>query len=161
MTSPDTPPRGPVVELDEATCRERLATATVARVVHVVEDEPHVSLVNAALDGDAIVVRSLPGTRLATALNRPGAPVLVEADEVDPATRSGWSVVARGRMEPVLDTVEVARLDRAMPPWTSSPAARSVATPPRTPTGPDGPRGSVVLLASPLVGEVGGRLGPP
>lgn len=119
MTSPDTPPRGPVVELDEATCRERLATATVARVVHVVEDEPHVSLVNAALDGDAIVVRSLPGTRLATALNRPGAPVLVEADEVDPATRSGWSVVARGRMEPVLDTVEVARLDRTMPPsWT-------------------------------------------
>jgi uncharacterized protein len=116
MTTPDESPRRGVTELDEATCLERLGTAAVARIVHAVDDEPHLSLVNVALDGDALVVRSLPGSRLAAALARPGTPVLVEADALDPATRSGWSVVARGRMDPVLDTVEVARLDRTMPP---------------------------------------------
>lgn len=115
MTTPDGTPRHRVTELDEATCRERLATAQLARIVHAVDDEPRLSLVNVALDGDALVVRSLPGTRLATALARPGTSVLVEADALDPATRTGWSVVARGRMDPVLDTVEVARLDRTMP----------------------------------------------
>lgn len=108
--------RGQVEELDEATCRRLLASGQVARVIHVVDGQPRISLVNYGLDGDDVVLRSVPGTRLDTALASPLTAVLVEVDEVDPATRSGWSVVARGRMSPVLDQVAAARLDRTMPP---------------------------------------------
>ncbi len=121
MTTPSTPPppprhRGQVEELDPATCRELLASAQTARVVHVVEDRPQIALVNIALDGDDVVVRSTAGSRLSTALSSPESAVLVQADEVDASTRSGWSVVARGRMTPVLDQVTAARLDRTIAP---------------------------------------------
>jgi nitroimidazol reductase NimA-like FMN-containing flavoprotein (pyridoxamine 5'-phosphate oxidase superfamily) len=117
----DTPPsrpthRGHVEALDEATCRRLLTEARIARVVHVVDDVPQISVVNIGMDGDDVVVRSSRGSRLATALATPGAPVLVEADALDPESRSGWSVVARGHMTPVLDQVVVARLDRTVPP---------------------------------------------
>lgn len=108
--------RGQVEELDADTCRRLLAGAQVGRVVHVVDGHPRISLVNIGVDGDDVVVRSTPGTRLSTALTTPLTSVLVEVDDVDPATRSGWSVVARGRMAPVLDQVTATRLDRTMPP---------------------------------------------
>lgn len=117
-TRPEPRHRGHVEDLDVDTCRRLLGSVPVARVVHVVDGQPHVAIVNIALDDDAVMVRCTRGSRLATALATPGAPVLVEADEVDEATRSGWSVVARGRMAPVLDQVTVARLDRtAAPSW--------------------------------------------
>lgn len=108
--------RGHIEELDERTSRERLRRVGTARVVHVVADEPQIAVVNIGMDGDDVVVRCTRGSRLATALATPGAPVLIQADELDPASRSGWSVVARGRMTPVLDQVETTRLDRTMPP---------------------------------------------
>ncbi len=115
-TAPTAPyHRGEVEELDPSTCWELLRAGQVARVVHVVGGHPRISLVNYGLDGDDVVVRSSEGTRLHLALTAPTTAVLVEVDEVDPATRSGWSVVARGRMAPVLDRVTVARLDRTMP----------------------------------------------
>lgn len=122
MTPETTPPevhhRGRVEELDPPTCRALLGSVPVARVVHVVAGEPQIALVNIALDGVDVVVRSTGGSRLRAALATPGAAVLLEADAVDPMTRSGWSVVARGRMAPVLDQVTVARLDRtAAPSW--------------------------------------------
>lgn len=114
---PEPPGRlGTLEELDEATCRSLLASAYVGRVIHMVGGRPQVALVNIAMDHGDVVVRCLPGTRLGAALSTPGTEILVEADEVDPDTRTGWSVVARGRMRAVLDQVAVAGLDRHMPP---------------------------------------------
>lgn len=101
------------VEPDE--CWELLATVDAARVVHIVDGEPHIAVVNATIDEGGIVVRCTAGSRLATALARPFSPVLVEADRLHPDSRTGWSVVARGRMHAVLDRVETARLDRTQP----------------------------------------------
>lgn len=101
--------------IEPAECWDLLATTEVARVVHVVDDEPHIAIVNAGIDEGTIVVRSTAGSRLATALARPDSPVLLEADHLDPATRAGWSVVVRGRMHPVLERVQTARLDRTQP----------------------------------------------
>lgn len=110
--------RGELQEIDDATCWELLETADAGRVVHMVADRPHIAVVNIAVDDGSVVVRCSPGSRLATALSQPGAPVLVQADHLDAATRSGWSVVARGRMTAVLDQVTVAHLDRtAQPSW--------------------------------------------
>lgn len=102
--------------LEPAECWELLATVEVARVVHVVDDQPHVTVVNATVDDGTIVVRAMTGSRLATALSRPDSPILVEADHLDADSRTGWSVVVRGRMQAVLDRVETARLDRTQPP---------------------------------------------
>lgn len=101
--------------IEPSECWALLATVETARVVHVVDDEPQIAVVNAGIDGETIVVRCMAGSRLSTALARPGAPVLVETDVLDRASRTGWSVVARGRMDPVLDRVETARLDRTQP----------------------------------------------
>lgn len=105
-----------VVEpVEPSECWRLLATVDTARVVHIVDDQARIAVVNAGVDGGTIVVRSSVGSRLATALARPGSPVLVEADHLDADARTGWSVVARGRMSPVLDRVETARLDRTQP----------------------------------------------
>lgn len=108
--------RGTIEELDPDQCLALLRSAPVARIVYVASGLPEVTLVNAGVEDRTVFVRCLPGTRLATALAEPGLPVLVEADDLDPATRSGWSVVGRGHMEPVLDAVAVAHLDRSVAP---------------------------------------------
>lgn len=104
--------RHAIEPVEPAECWDLLATVDVARVVHVVDDLPHIAIVNVGIDDGTIVVRSTAGSRLTTALARPDSPVLLEADHLDPTTRTGWSVVARGRMHVVLDRVQAARLDR-------------------------------------------------
>lgn len=101
--------------LEPAECWELLATTDVVRVVHIVDDQPYIAVVNATVDNGTIVVRCTAGSRLATALARPDSPVLVEADHLDADSRTGASVVVRGRMQAVLDRVETARLDRTQP----------------------------------------------
>lgn len=107
--------RHAIEAIEPSECWRLLATVDVARVVHVVADQPQIAVVNAGLDDGTIVVRCTAGSRLATALARPDSPVLVEADHLDADARTGWSVVARGRMNPVLDRVTTARLDRTQP----------------------------------------------
>jgi CBS domain-containing protein len=47
-------------------------------------------------------------------------PVAFEVDVVDATTRTGWSVVAAGRAEPITLEADIARLDaRRIPRWTS------------------------------------------
>ena len=77
-----------------------LASEQVARVGVVEGRVAHVVPVNFALDGDAIVFRTSVGTKLYAASR---APVTVEVDRIDPTTRSGWSVVARGVAQEITD----------------------------------------------------------
>jgi hypothetical protein len=55
-------------------------------------------VVNYGLDGDVIVIRTHPGTKLTHADH---ANVTFEVDEIDARTRSGWSVLVRGLTEEV------------------------------------------------------------
>ena len=43
--------------------------------------------------------------------------VAYEADEIDPATRTGWSVVVTGTATRVADPAELARYQRLLTPW--------------------------------------------
>ena len=54
--------------------------------------------VNYALDGDMVVFRSAGGTKVRLAQR---AEVAFEIDEIDPATRTGWSVVVHGHVDEV------------------------------------------------------------
>jgi nitroimidazol reductase NimA-like FMN-containing flavoprotein (pyridoxamine 5'-phosphate oxidase superfamily) len=98
-----------VISDDE--CRDLLATAEVGRVIVSIDALPAALPVNHWLIDDTIVFRTAPGTKLTAALNH--TVVGFEVDEIDPATRSGWSVLVIGTSNVVSDPAEIARLDRA------------------------------------------------
>jgi nitroimidazol reductase NimA-like FMN-containing flavoprotein (pyridoxamine 5'-phosphate oxidase superfamily) len=81
-------------------CYRLLGTQQFGRLAVVAEHLPLVFPVNFALDGQVIVVRTSPGTKLSAADH---ANVAFEVDEVDQASRSGWSVVVRCLAEEVTD----------------------------------------------------------
>jgi hypothetical protein len=92
-------------------CRDLLAIVQIGRVVLSIDALPAALPVNYWLIDDAIVFRSTPGTKLTAALNH--TVVGFEVDEIDPATRSGWSVLVVGTSTVVSDPAEIARLDQA------------------------------------------------
>ncbi|MEK0097209.1 pyridoxamine 5'-phosphate oxidase family protein [Streptomyces sp. A475] len=109
-----------VRELDRQECLRLLATARVGRIVHTYHALPAVLPVPFCLDADfTVVVRTSAESRLAGAIDR--AVVAFQADEVDPAERSGWSVVVTGRATAVTDPAEHGRLRRTGPgSWSAS-----------------------------------------
>jgi len=82
-------------EIPRAECLALLAARGVGRIaVAVPEAAPLVVPVNYVLDGEAVVFRSGPGSKL-RALR--GTPVSFQLDEIDGARHTGWSVLVRGR----------------------------------------------------------------
>jgi nitroimidazol reductase NimA-like FMN-containing flavoprotein (pyridoxamine 5'-phosphate oxidase superfamily) len=86
-----------------------LSTVSVGRVVFTVGALPAIVPVAFAVHGDAIVMRTSPESRLARAA--PGGVLAFEVDDVDPATRTGWSVVVTGLASIVSDPAERAIID--------------------------------------------------
>lgn len=109
--------------LPRSTCLELLGRVTVGRLALNVGPLPVVLPVNFhLLDGD-IVVRTAAGSKLYAAIS--DALVAFEADEVDPTTHSGWSVLVRGHAPEIADPEELeeARAHAPMP-WGSPRADR-------------------------------------
>ena len=106
--------------LDRDECEALLARSIIGRVAIVsVDGRPLVFPVNFALDGGAIVFRSDPGTKLHGARR---GPVAFECDGVDSVYHTGWSVLATGNAEVVVNEAELARLARLpLGPWCSGP----------------------------------------
>ena len=84
--------------LDREECLALLGAEVVGRLGIVAGGAPTIFPVNYALDGDTVVFRIDPGTKLDQG---PRAPVCFEIDRVDPGRRTGWSVVVAGRLEEV------------------------------------------------------------
>lgn len=93
-------PRSRVEALDRPTCLRLLAGEEVGRLAVVAGGAPVVLPVNYALDGEAVVVRTEPGTKLDQGVR---SPACFEVDDFDRATRSGWSVIVAGRLEEVTE----------------------------------------------------------
>lgn len=96
---------GTLHDLSQSQSRALLSEGTVGRIAVIAPDGPHIIPVNYTLVDEAIIIRTSPYTVLAT-YGR-DAVVALEVDAIDRATRSGWSVVARGRAEVVLDGREI------------------------------------------------------
>ena len=96
---------GALHDLSQSQSRALLAEGTVARVALVAPDGPHIIPVNYTVVDESIVIRTSPYTVLAT-YGR-DAVVALETDAIDRTTRSGWSVMVRGRTEVVLDSREI------------------------------------------------------
>jgi nitroimidazol reductase NimA-like FMN-containing flavoprotein (pyridoxamine 5'-phosphate oxidase superfamily) len=99
-------------------CRRLLATDEVGRLAVIDGGTPMVFPVNYALDGEAIVFRTAPGTKLSVG---PRGAVSFEIDAFDRTARTGWSVIVTGRLEEVTE-FDAATLERVtelpVEPWT-------------------------------------------
>ena len=89
-------------------CLTLMASVPAGRIVYTRRALPAVELVNFALDHGDIVIRTDAGGKLAAATR--GAVVAFEADQLDPAGQTGWSVTAVGPSSEVTDPGELARL---------------------------------------------------
>lgn len=88
------PPAERIQTLDVSQCYELLGTDSVGRIVYTDGAMPAITPINYVLEGHHVVFRTAAGSRLARAVS--GAVVAFEVDQLDRATRTGWSVVVTG-----------------------------------------------------------------
>jgi len=104
--------------LSDRECLRLMASVPVGRIVYTRRAMPAVEPVNFALDQGNIVIRTHPGGKLAAAIRH--AVVAFEADELDFATRTGWSVTIVGTAQEVTDPADIARFhDIGLSSWAS------------------------------------------
>ena len=84
--------------LDHHECLRLLAADEIGRLAVLDGHTPIILPVNYRLDGEAVVFRTDPGTKLDRG---PRAPASFEIDQFDREHRTGWSVVVVGRLEEV------------------------------------------------------------
>jgi uncharacterized protein len=102
--------------LDRAACLRLLGTVDVGRCAWVGENGQVVVIpVNFAIEEGNIIFRSAEGAKLAAA--RAGQRFSFEADDVEPALRTGWSVLVTGRASEITEPEEAARLVQLVHPW--------------------------------------------
>jgi uncharacterized protein len=107
---------GDLVRLGRAESMRLLASAQVGRLIFTVNALPAVRLMNFALVDGLIVLRTAADTTVARKVH--DAVVAFEADHLDPATSSGWSVVITGHAMRVADPELIARYRKApLVPW--------------------------------------------
>lgn len=110
----DTDTTSPISEIPEESAWGYLASVDVGRIAVASESIPEIYPVNFCLDGESVVFRSAPGSKLEKlALN---SHVAFEADAW--TEDGGWSVLLRGTAMLIEDADELARLAKApLRPW--------------------------------------------
>lgn len=105
-----------ITRLDRAESLRLLAGVPVGRLIFTVNALPTARLMNFALVDGLIVLRTAADTTVRRKLD--GTIVAFEADQLDAATSSGWSVIVTGRAAVVADPGSIARY-QALPlaPW--------------------------------------------
>jgi nitroimidazol reductase NimA-like FMN-containing flavoprotein (pyridoxamine 5'-phosphate oxidase superfamily) len=107
-------------ELSRSECLELLRDARLGRVGVSVDALPAIFPVFITVIDDAVVFRTVPGTKLHAA--GAGSIVAVEVDDVDEVTGAGWSVLVRGvaheltggpHLEPARDVLDSSWIDGA------------------------------------------------
>lgn len=141
--------------IDRDGCLELLAEDVIGRVAVLEGGSPLILPVNYALDGDTIVFRTAPGSKLDAAH---GSAACFEIDGFDRATRSGWSVVVRGRLHEVT-TYDAALFERTKDladPWLDGDRPHVVRLSPRSISGRRGrpkPTGSTTSTLTEAVAD--------
>jgi nitroimidazol reductase NimA-like FMN-containing flavoprotein (pyridoxamine 5'-phosphate oxidase superfamily) len=111
--------RGGLEILPLDVCLRLLASVPVGRIGFCADGEVVMLPVNHMIDGQDVVFRAASGSKLSAAESQ--ALVAFEADDYDPQTRSGWSVLVNGRAEAVYDDQEIRRLSRvSLSPWPAA-----------------------------------------
>lgn len=107
-------------ELTAAECWRLLRTHEVGRLAVSITDHPDIFPVNYVVDGESVVFRTGPGTKLAASVL--GRGVAFEIDGYDPVAGDAWSVVLKGRARQVEHMIEYFEAeDLPLFPWHASP----------------------------------------
>lgn len=123
---PELPDRSGLEVMDEHECWERVREQPLGRLAVTVSGSPHIVPVNHTTRDHEILFVSVPGTKLEATLRQPGVPASFEVDDYDGDAHTGWSVVIRGHLHPILDLVDVASLEiRGRASWLDSRHARN------------------------------------
>ncbi|MET9693439.1 pyridoxamine 5'-phosphate oxidase family protein [Streptomyces sp. NPDC006514] len=125
-------------ELDRAEALRLLSTVSLGRIVFTQHALPAVRPVNHLVEGEGIIVRIHDGgalSSLAAPADAPGVVVAYEADDIDPVTHLGWSVVITGYVRAVVDTDEVDRYAHLLRPWVARPMTSALRIHPDLVTG--------------------------
>ena len=119
---------GELTDLGREQCLQLLAGGVVGRVVFTEAALPAAHPVSYLLDGDEVVFCTTNGGKLAAAtLQRV---VAFQVDEIDPAGRTGWSVLGVGQAYEIIDPRRLAELADRMPePWSTIRNGHTVAIP--------------------------------
>ena len=96
-----------VMSLEE--CESMLEVRSIGRIALLAAGEPLILPVLFLFIHGTIVFRTAPGEKLDAVWQN--APAAFEVDSWDTPTRTGWSVLVRGRSEAVHDESQVAELD--------------------------------------------------
>ena len=112
--------RGRLLPLPRTECLARLGSTSVGRLGVTIRALPAILPVNHLLHGDAVVIRSVAGSKLDAATA--GAVVAFDADDHAADGSWGWSVLVQGVAEEVTDPDEVAALQELpLAPWAFAP----------------------------------------
>jgi len=119
----DIDPRTGLVALTADECWEFLRSTPVGRLAVSIGGKPDIFPVNYVVEDDTIVIRTMPGIKLASALF--GDSVAFEVDEINMADHSGRSVVLHGTAEEVVGTEALLHTEELkLEPWADSPKYR-------------------------------------
>lgn len=117
----------PLEELDHYEMLQLLSRSEVGRLVVIENHFPLVFPVNYRMDGNIVVFRSHPGTKLHAANHHN---VAFHVDHIDPDTRSGWSILIQGVAEDSTDHRTTPNIERArqleIRPWAHGEKPRLV-----------------------------------
>ena len=111
-----------IATLTTGQCLRLLASHDLGRIAFSVEGQPEIFPVNYGMDGEVVVFRTAPGTKLKWAK---ASRVAFEIDGWDSATGSGWSVVVKGVVrEATIDNDPFTESIRSVPVVPLAPGAR-------------------------------------
>jgi hypothetical protein len=124
------------VELTADESWRPLSSVSMGRIVFTQRAMPAIRPVNHLVDDEMIIVRSHLGAAIVTrTAERDGVVVCYEADDIDPARHTGWSVIATGIARLVRDPAVIARYEQALEPWAAGQMDYVIAVEPRVITG--------------------------
>jgi nitroimidazol reductase NimA-like FMN-containing flavoprotein (pyridoxamine 5'-phosphate oxidase superfamily) len=107
-----------VMTLEE--CERLLEARSIGRIALLAAGEPLILPVVFQYVHGAVVFRTAPGEKLDAVWQN--APAAFEIDDWDQPTRTGWSVLVRGRTEAVHDETQIAELESlGLEKWVPSP----------------------------------------
>jgi pyridoxamine 5'-phosphate oxidase-like protein len=99
---------------------DKLASVPFGRVVFTEHALPALRQVNHLIDHGRIIIRSHPDSAITNRADHGrGSVVLYEADDIDPLTRTGWSVTVTGLARRIEDPVQVAHYKELLHPWAA------------------------------------------
>jgi hypothetical protein len=144
---------GQRVQLGRAECLRLLSSVPYGRVVFTAGALPAVRLASHLADGEQIVVCASLGAAVNPGPDGTAPVVAYEADLVDGARQSGWSVVVVGRAALITDERLAARYRESLGPvWADEQASQVITITAELITG---------YLINPCPGEAAATAGPP